>query len=41
MEYEIKFKKIPARLYTQKGKDMGETRLNFMKDFFTQLSKEL
>lgn len=41
MEYEIKFKKIPARLYTQKGKDIGEIRLNFMKDFFTQLNKEL
>lgn len=41
MEYEYKFKKIPEKLYTKKGKQIGEQRLNFMRDYFNRLELEV
>lgn len=41
MEYEYKFKKIPSKLFTQKGREIGNTRLDFMKEFFERLEKEI
>ena len=41
MEYEFKFKKIPSKLFTRKGKEIGNTRLDYMRDFFERLEKEI
>jgi uncharacterized protein len=41
MEYEYKFKNIPDKLYTQKGKQMGKERLTFMDSFFLRLKEEV
>ena len=41
MEYEYKFKNIPSKLFTQKGKDIGNHRLEYMKEFFERLDKEI
>ncbi len=41
IEYEVKFKKIPEKLYTKKGKEIGEKRLEFMNDFFERLKLEI
>lgn len=40
VEYEIKFKKIPSKLYTQRGKEMALNRLAFMQNFFKMLEDE-
>lgn len=40
-EYEVKFKKIPGKLYTEKAKEIGERRLEFMKEYFDRLSREI
>lgn len=41
MEYEFKFKNIPNKLYTEKAKQIGVSRLNFMDEFFNRLSMEI
>lgn len=41
IEYEVKFKKIPDKLYTKKAKEIGVNRLNFMNEFFNRLSMEI
>ncbi len=41
IEYEVKFKKIPGKLYTKKAKEIGVNRLNFMNEFFNRLSMEI
>ncbi len=41
IEYEIKFKKIPEKLYTKKAKEIGVKRLNFMDEFFKKLKLEM
>lgn len=41
MEYEYKFKKIPSKLFTEKGREIGSTRLEYMKKFFERLKKEI
>ena len=41
IEYELKFKKIPDKLYTKKAKEIGISRLNYMSNFFDKLSKEI
>ena len=41
IEYEVKFKKIPDKLYTQKAKEIGKERLNFMKVYFDRLKLEI
>lgn len=41
IEYEVKFKKIPEKLYTKKAKEIGKERLEFMGKYFTRLKLEL
>jgi len=41
LEYEIKYKKIPEKLYTKKAKEMGLKRLQFMDEFFKRLDSEI
>jgi uncharacterized protein len=41
IEYEIKFKKIPSKLYTEKAKEIGRERLKFMDEYFSRLSSEI
>ncbi len=41
IEYEVKFKKIPEKLYTRKAKEIGINRLKFMEEFFERLTLEL
>lgn len=41
IEYEVKLKKIPEKLYTKKAKEIGIDRLNFMNEFFNRLSMEI
>ncbi len=41
IEYEMKLKKIPERLYTNKAKDLAKERVDFMNNFFIQLKNEI
>jgi len=41
IEYEVKFKKIPDKLYTQKAKQIGVKRLEFMGAYFERLRQEI
>lgn len=41
IEYEVKFKKIPSKLYTRKAKEIGKERLEFMDDYFDRLMLEI
>lgn len=41
IEYEVKFKKIPDKLYTEKAKEIGKERLNFMEIYFGRLKLEI
>jgi uncharacterized protein len=41
MEYELKFKHIPERLYTQRAKAIAKKRLQFMENFFERLKMEI
>jgi uncharacterized protein len=41
IEYELKFKNIPSRLYTPKGKEIAKERLQFMESFFERLKREI
>ena len=41
IEYEIKFKKIPEKLYTEKAKEIGRERLKFMEEYFNRLNLEI
>jgi uncharacterized protein len=41
IEYELKFKHIPERLYTEKAKEIAEKRLKFMEHFFERLRLEI
>lgn len=41
IEYEVKFKKIPDKLYTKKAKEIGKKRLKFMEEYFTRLKLEI
>jgi uncharacterized protein len=41
IEYEIKFKKIPDKLHTDKAKEIGRERLKFMDQYFSRLSLEI
>ena len=40
-KYEVKFKKIPDKLYTKKAKEIGKERLKFMDDYFNRLKSEI
>lgn len=41
IEYEYKFRKIPAKLYTQKAREIGYERLKVMDEFFKKLNSEI
>jgi uncharacterized protein len=41
LEFETKFKQIPNRLYTQKAREIARERLEYMKQFFERLKKEI
>lgn len=41
IEYEVKLKKIPNKLYTKKAKEIGEDRTKFMEQYFNRLKLEL
>ena len=41
IEYEVKFKKIPEKLYTKKAKEIGKERLKFMEEYFNRLNLEI
>lgn len=41
IEYELKFKKIPEKLYTKKAKEIGIERLKFMEEYFKRLDLEI
>ncbi len=41
LEYELKLKRIPEKLYTKKAKKIAETRLKFMDEFFQRLKSEI
>lgn len=41
IEYEVKFKKVPNKLYTQKAKEIGRDRLKFMDEYFKRLKSEI
>jgi len=41
LEFEMKFRHIPERLYTQKARKIAEERLTFMENFFERLKMEM
>lgn len=41
IEYEMKFKKIPGRLYTEKGREVAKERIIYMDNFFEKLRNEI
>ncbi len=41
LEFEIKLKRIPEKLYTEKAKQIANERVKFMEEFFERLEKEL
>jgi len=41
LEYELKLKKIPERLYTEKAKEIAKERLDHMESFFSRLEREI
>ena len=41
IEFEVKFKKIPDKLYTRKAKEIGKRRLEFMEEYFNRLKLEI
>lgn len=41
IEYEVKFKKIVDKLYTDKAREIGKERLMFMEEYFNRLKLEI
>ena len=41
IEFETKSKRIPERLYTQRGREIAEERMKFMELFFERLKRDL
>ena len=41
IEYEVKLKKVPEKLYTKKAKEIGIERLKFMEEYFNTLKLEI
>jgi uncharacterized protein len=41
LEFELKLKKIPQRLYTKKAKEIAKNRVQYMEHFFETLEKEI
>jgi len=41
LEFETKLKLIPEKLYTQRARKIGLKRINFMKNFFAELERDM
>jgi len=41
LEFEIKIKKIPENLFTDKAKEIAKKRVNFMKNYYEQLKNDI
>ncbi len=41
LEYEIKLKHIPKKLYTKRAKEIAEERIKFMQLFFKRIKEEI
>lgn len=41
IEYEVKLKNVPNKLYTQKAKEIGNERVKFMDEFFERLKNDI
>ncbi len=41
IEFELKIKRIPERLYTKKAREIAKERIKFMEEFMKRLSEEL
>jgi len=41
LEYELKLKDIPDRLYTERAKRIAEDRMKYMEDYFSRLNEEI
>jgi uncharacterized protein len=41
LEFELKFKRVPERLYTQEAREIAKQRLRFMGSFFGKLKREI
>ncbi len=41
LEFETKFKQIPDRLHTQKAREVARERLEYMKQFYERLKREI
>jgi len=41
IEFETKIKYIPDKLYTQKGKEIGQERLKYYQEFLNRLEREI
>jgi uncharacterized protein len=41
LEFETKFRHIPDKLYTQKAREIARERLEYMKEFFERLKREI
>ncbi|MEF8873375.1 MAG: HD domain-containing protein [Candidatus Thermoplasmatota archaeon] len=41
LEYELKLKEIPEKLYTERAKKIAEDRVEYMESYFSRLKKEI
>ncbi len=41
LEFELKFKRIPSKLYTEKAKQVAEEKVRFMAQFYDRLRKDV
>lgn len=41
IEFELKLKKIPEKLYTEKAKELAGERINYMAEFFKTIKAEI
>lgn len=41
IEFETKFKRIPGRLFTKKARDVAVVKLEYMKEFYENLRREI
>jgi uncharacterized protein len=41
LEFETKFKYIPQKLYTKRGRELAKERIKYMQEFFERLKREI
>ena len=41
LEFETKFKHIPQKLYTKRGRELAKERIKYMQEFFERLKREI